>query len=174
MKSSKQASFDYQKFDDPQVSRAALQQGFGLTKQQWRDISTIVNQGLIGHWQLRSRAAKQAIKEVRHGLLGAFPELSILVPPQWVEKGTYQIIRAVRATWREKNTSRRRGSAPRLQKTQSRPLQQSTPCSIQLPLLLHSYSTLNLSHINLRPSLRRSMHQLRRRLPLPLQVLLLS
>jgi hypothetical protein len=100
---SKQASFDYQKYDKPQVSRAALQQGFGLTKQQWQDISTIVNKGLIGHWQLRSRAAKQTLKEVRHEILGAFPELSIRVPPQWIEKGAYQIIRAVRATWRRKH-----------------------------------------------------------------------
>lgn len=95
--------FDYDRFNVAQVSRSTLMEGFRITDQQWLDIYSVVTReltkrGLTPELTLRGRFARQVVDAVRHKILRAFPELLFHVPPEWLDKGTYQIIRVIHTT----------------------------------------------------------------------------
>lgn len=118
---SKESPFDYTKFGEPQVSRAALRQGFELTRERWLEITRLVEDGLAKRGispnrNLRSLAAKDAAEEVRIEMLIAHPELSFHVPPQWLKMGTYQIIRVVHSARKSRSRAKAksRASSPKV------------------------------------------------------------
>lgn len=134
---SQQASLNYWEFDDPQVSKAALPQGFGITQQQWGNLAKMVNRGLSKHGitldhTLRSKAAEEIQKKLGLDIIKAFPGPSIQVLPQLVERGINQIIRSVHNA---RQTRRSDNSKSRTPRRRLQPLLCSTRRPPQLPRL---------------------------------------
>jgi hypothetical protein len=95
--SSKQDSFDYAKFDDSYVSKAALLQGCRITTQEWDHIKKMVNEGLKkNHFtpsdNFRSKRAKQIKQELTREIVTAFPDFTKYIPPDSLPKGICHII----------------------------------------------------------------------------------
>ena len=106
---SKQASFDYAKFNEPQVSKAVLMQGFGITQSQWDNIAKKVIKDLnkhrfTAHHTFQAKACKVVQEQVRVDIIKEFPELSIHVPELWLKKGTLQIVRSVHSARKAKKS----------------------------------------------------------------------
>ena len=85
-------------------------QGFYLTEKQWSKIARRITteldkRGLASNQSIRSKRAKKIVEAVRKKILRTFPELWFYVPHQYLEKGTYHIIRGIQAR-RKRGSSR--------------------------------------------------------------------